>query len=244
MIVTEIHQRLHQLANPDKAAILQRFFKTDPGQYGEGDIFLGINAPVLKALVKKYKNISVAEAEELLHSDIHEQRALALQFWARLYAQKIPDNKELIYQRYLANTEWINNWDLVDVTASHIVGNHLLHRDRKILYRLAKSGSLWDRRISIIATHHFIRNHDFADTLKIAAMLINDDEDLMHKAVGWMLREVGNRELPPLEEFLEKHYQQMPRTMLRYAIEKFPEAKRKAWLNRKWKLSVKVLWKS
>lgn len=233
MTITEIRQRLQQLANPEKAAILQRFFKTKPGEYGEGDIFLGINAPVLKALVKEYKYIRVTEAEELLHSNIHEERALALQFWVRLYAQKSPDNKELIYQRYLANTEWINNWDLVDVTASHIVGNHLLQRDRKILYRLAKSGSLWDRRISIIATHHFIRNHDFADTLKIALILINDEEDLMHKAVGWMLREIGNRDLQPLEEFLEKHYQKMPRTMLRYAIEKFPDPKRKFWLTKK-----------
>ncbi len=233
MIVRGIRQKLNALADPGKAAILQRFFKTAPGEYGEGDIFLGINAPVLKALVREYKNVSVAEAEELLHSDIHEQRALALQFWVRLYAQKIPDNKELIYQRYLANTEWINNWDLVDVTASHIVGNHLLHRDRKILYRLAKSGSLWDRRISIIATHHFICNHDFTDTLKIALILINDDEDLMHKAVGWMLREVGNRNLPEEEVFLEKYYYKMPRTMLRYAIEKFPEAKRKPWLTRR-----------
>ncbi len=233
MLVNEIRKKLKALANADKAAILQRFFKTAPGEYGEGDIFLGINAPTLKALVKEYKNISVTEAEELLHSDLHEERALALQFWVRLYAQKNPDNKELIYQRYLANTDWINNWDLVDATAAHIVGHHLLQRDRKILFQLAKSGSLWKRRMSIIATHHFIRQHDFVDTLKIAAILINDKEDLMHKAVGWMLREVGNRDLKTEEEFLEKHYQQMPRTMLRYAIEKFPEPKRKFWLNRK-----------
>lgn len=233
MSVTEIRQRLQQLANPAKAAILQRFFKTAPGQYGAGDIFLGINAPVLKALVKEYKNISVAEAEELLHSEIHEERALALQFWVRLYTQKNPDHKELIYQRYLANTDWINNWDLVDVTAPHIVGHYLFQRERKILFRLAKSGSLWERRISIIATQYFIRQHDFADTLKIAALLVNDQADLIHKAVGWMLREVGERDLPPEEEFLEKYYQQMPRTMLRYAIEKFPEVKRKFWLTRK-----------
>ena len=233
MSVIEIRQRLQQLADPDKAAILQRFFKTAPGQYGEGDIFLGINAPTLKALVKEYQNISVADAEELLHSDIHEERALALQFWVRLYAQKNPDHKEQIYQRYLANTDWVNNWDLVDVTAPHIVGHYLFQRDRKILFRLAKSGSLWERRISIIATQYFIRQHDFADTVKIAALLINDKEDLIHKAVGWMLREVGNRKISPEEEFLEKHYQQMPRTMLRYAIEKFPEVKRKFWLTRK-----------
>ncbi len=233
MTATEIQKRLRQLANPDKAAILQRFFKTAPGQYGAGDIFLGINAPVLKALVKEYKNISVAEAEELLHSEIHEERALALQFWVRLYTQKNPAHKELIYQRYLANTDWINNWDLVDVTAPHIVGHYLFQRERKILFRLAKSGSLWERRISIIATQYFIRQHDFADTLKIAALLVNDQADLIHKAVGWMLREVGERDLPPEEEFLEKYYQQMPRTMLRYAIEKFPEVKRKFWLTRK-----------
>lgn len=233
MSVIEIRQRLQQLADPAKAAILQRFFKTAPGQYGAGDIFLGIKAPVLKALVKEYQNISVAEAEELLHSEIHEERALALQFWVRLYTQKNPDHKELIYQRYLANTDWINNWDLVDVTAPHIVGHYLFQRERKILFRLAKSGSLWERRISIIATQYFIRQHDFADTLKIAALLVNDQADLIHKAVGWMLREVGARDLPPEEEFLEKYYQQMPRTMLRYAIEKFPEVKRKFWLNRK-----------
>ncbi len=233
MPASEIRQRLRRLANPDKAAILQRFFKTAPGEYGEGDIFLGINAPVLKTLAKEYKHISVAEAEDLLHSEIHEERALALHFWVTLYNKKIPDQKELIYQRYLANTEWINNWDLVDATAPHIVGHYLFQRERKILYRLAKSGSLWERRISIIATQHFIRNNDFADTLKIAAMHLNDREDLMHKAVGWMLREVGNRDLEPLEEFLEKHYQKMPRTMLRYAIEKFHEPKRKYWLIRK-----------
>ena len=233
MPVTEIRQRLRRLANPDKAAILQRFFKTAPGEYGEGDIFLGVNAPVLKALAKEYTNISVAAAEELLHSDLHEERALALHFWVKLYAKKIPDQRELIYQRYLLNTDWINNWDLVDATAPHIVGDYLFQRDRKILYSLAKSGSLWERRISIIATQYFIRKNDFADTLKIAAMHLNDKEDLMHKACGWMLREVGNRDLAPLEEFLEKYYQKMPRTMLRYAIEKFPEAKRKFWLSRK-----------
>lgn len=233
MIIREIRHKLQALANPEKAAILQRFFKTAPGEYGEGDIFLGINVPVLKSLAKEFKNISVAEAEDLLHSEIHEERALALQFWVRLYAQKVPDQKDLIFNRYLANTEWINNWDLVDATAPHIVGHYLFQRDRKILYLLAKSGSLWDRRISMIATQHFIRNNDFADTLKIAAMHLDDREDLMHKACGWMLREVGERDIVPKEEFLEKYYQKMPRTMLRYAIEKFPEPKRKFWLNRK-----------
>lgn len=233
MPIIEIQQRLQQFANPDKAAILQRFFKTGPGEYGEGDIFLGVNAPVLRAMVKEYQSISVAEAEALLHSDLHEERALALMLWVRLYTKGSTEQKELIYQRYLANTDWINNWDLVDTSAPHIVGTHLLKRDRRVLYRLAQSKSLWERRIAIIATQHFIRQHDFADTIKIAALLLGDTEDLMHKAVGWMLREVGNRDVATEEEFLEQHYARMPRTMLRYAIEKFPEARRKFWLTRR-----------
>lgn len=232
MTAIEIRTRLQQLANPDKAAILQRFFKTGPGEYGEGDVFLGINAPVLRAMVKEYPNIPVTEAEALLHSDLHEERALALMLWVRLYTKGLTEQKEHIYQRYLMNTDWINNWDLVDTSAPHIVGTHLLKRDRKILYRLANSKSLWERRIAIIATQHFIRQHDFADTIKIAALLLRDKEDLMHKATGWMLREVGNRDVATEEEFLEQHYARMPRTMLRYAIEKFPEARRKFWLTR------------
>lgn len=233
MTAAEIRTRLQQLANPEKAAILQRFFKTGPGEYGEGDVFLGVNAPVLRALVKEYQSIPVAEAEALLHSDLHEERALALMLWVRLYAKGSTEQKELIYQRYLANTDWINNWDLVDTSAPHIVGTHLLKRDRKILYQLANSYSLWERRIAIIATQQFIRHHDFADTVKIAALLLDDKEDLLHKAVGWMLREVGNRDQPTEEAFLEQYSQRMPRTMLRYAIEKFPEAKRKFWLTRR-----------
>jgi 3-methyladenine DNA glycosylase AlkD len=233
MTAAEIHTKLQQLANPDKAAIMQRFFKTGPGEYGEGDVFLGVNVPVLRAMVKEYQAIPFAEAEALLHSDIHEERALALMLWVRLYTKGSLGQKELIFQRYLANTDWINNWDLVDGSASHIVGTHLLTRDRGILYRLAKSNSLWERRIAIIATHHFIRHHDFADTMKIAALLLGDREDLMHKATGWMLREVGQRDLPTEEMFLEQYAHRMPRTMLRYAIEKFQESKRKFWLTRK-----------
>lgn len=231
--VSEIRTRLQQLANSDKAAILQRFFKSGPGEYDEGDVFLGINAPVLRELVKEYPNIAVAEAEALLHSDLHEERALALMLWVRLYTKGSAEQKEHIYQRYLANTDWINNWDLVDGSAPHIVGQHLLKRDRKILYQLANSNSLWERRIAIIATQQFIRHHDFADTVKIAALLLDDKEDLLHKAVGWMLREVGNRDLPTEEAFLAQYSQCMPRTMLRYAIEKFPDEKRKFWLTRK-----------
>ena len=231
--VSEIRTRLQQLANSDKAAILQRFFKSDPGEYGEGDVFLGINAPVLRELMKEYQSIPVAEAEALLHSDLHEERALALMLWVRLYTKTSAEQKEDIYQRYLANTDWINNWDLVDGSAPHIVGQHLLKRDRKILYQLANSNSLWERRIAIIATQQFIRHHDFADTVKIAALLLDDKEDLLHKAVGWMLREVGNRDRPTEEAFLAQYSQCMPRTMLRYAIEKFPDEKRKFWLTRK-----------
>ena len=234
MTAHEIQKRLRQIANPETAKVAQHFFKTGPGQYGEGDIFLGIKVPMLRELAKEYKDIEFAEAEKLLHSEIHEERSFALMLWLKLYSHKNASaQKELIFHRYLANTDWINNWDLVDSTAPHIVGDFLFARDRKILYQLAKSGSLWERRISIIATQYFIRKNDFADTLKIAALHLNDREDLMHKACGWMLREVGERELKPLEEFLEKHFQKMPRTMLRYAIEKFPNAKRKFWLNRK-----------
>ena len=233
MTVTAIHLQLQQLANPDKAAILQRFFKTGPGEYGEGDVFLGVNAPVLREMMKEYQTIAFAEAEALLHSDLHEERALALMLWVRLYTKGSTEQKEHIYQRYLANTDWINNWDLVDGSAPHIVGQHLLKRDRQRLYQLANSNSLWERRIAILATQHFIRQNEFADTVKIAALLLNDKEDLIHKAVGWMLREVGNRDLAVEEEFLEQHYARLPRTMLRYAIEKLPAAKRKFWLTRK-----------
>ncbi len=233
MIVEKIRSILRTQANPEFAEKLQYFFKTGPGQYGESDIFLGISAPSLRSLVKAHVEVTIEDAEQLLQSEIHEERAFALLQWVRIFKQGTDAQKEQIFKSYLANTEWINNWDLVDTSAPHIAGKFLLTRPRQILYKLAKSHSLWERRIAIIATHTFIRNNDFADTVKIAAILVNDKEDLIHKAVGWMLREVGNRDLPTEETFLEKYYAQMPRTMLRYAIEKFREDKRKFWLLKK-----------
>lgn len=235
----KITKQLKAMGNKSAAEHAQGFFKTGPGQYGEGDIFLGIRVPVLRQLAKEHRNISLDDAVELLQSPLHEVRLLALLIM--VYQYKCGENQTAIYRAYLANTHRINNWDLVDVTAEHIVGAHLFEKDpsrrslgeggdRKQLYRLAKSKSLWERRIAIISTFHFIRRNQFDDTLAIADLLLNDKEDLMHKAVGWMLREVGKRDLKIEEEFLIPRYKTMPRTLLRYAIERFPEPKRLAYL--------------
>ena len=221
---------LRSLANPHHAAVLARFFKTGPGQYGEGDVFIGVKVPVLRKLAKEYKTLPLSEVEILLHSKIHEARLVALLILILQAAKSDAKGRKVIYDLYLANTQHINNWDLVDLSAPRIVGAYLEKKNRRPLYRLASSSSLWKRRISIMATFHFIRQEDFGDTLSIAEKLLDDKEDLIHKAVGWMLREVGKRELAVEEGFLQKHYRVMPRTMLRYAIEKFPEYKRQAYL--------------
>jgi len=230
MRMKTIHNDLLQLANKDIAEHSQRFFKTGKGEYGEGDVFLGIRVPVLRKLVKKYRGISLSEVCKLLHSKFHEERLLAVLMLVQLFKTGGDEEQKQIYDLYLKNTEFINNWDLVDISAGNIVGAYLYEKDRVPLYRLVKSKNLWERRIAIIATFHFIRNDDFEDTLKIAEILLNDQEDLIHKAVGWMLREVGKRELEIEVEFLEEHYQKMPRTMLRYAIERIPERRRKMYL--------------
>ncbi len=218
------------LSNPAQAKIYQRFFKTGKGEYGEGDVFRGIRVPELRSMAKQFKDIPVEEAVELLHSDYHEDRMLALFILIISYRKGDEERKEQIYQIYLSNTARINNWDLVDCSAEHIVGEHLWERDRSILEKLAKSEDLWERRIAVIATFNFIKKNDYDDTLKLAELLLNDKHDLIHKAVGWMLREIGNRDLATEEIFLRKHYRQMPRTMLRYAIEKFEEEKRQKYL--------------
>ena len=233
MSLKKIKAELQQLGNPAQAKVLQGFFKTGKGEYGEGDVFRGIKIPVLRKLAKKYQDMSRAEVVELLTSKYHEDRMLALLLLLRNYSKADDTGKKNIYTLYLRNTRFINNWDLVDVTAHHIVGHYLMDKSREPLYRLARSKLLWERRIAIIATFHYIRQNTFDDTLKIAGMLINDPHDLMHKAVGWMLREVGKRDLQSEEQFLKTHYRQMPRTMLRYAIERFPEAKRRAYLEGK-----------
>jgi 3-methyladenine DNA glycosylase AlkD len=229
----DINKQLRALGSPATAEILQRFFKTGPGQYGEGDLFLGIKMPTLRALAKKCSNADLKTITVLLGSQYHEERLFSLLLLMQFYKNGSDADRSAAYALYLDNTTRINNWDLVDVSAPHIVGLHLENRPRKILNRLARSASLWERRISILSTFHFIRMNDFHDTLRIAEALLGDKHDLMQKAVGWMLREVGKRDLAIEESFLLEHYHDMPRTMLRYSIERFPEQRRLQYLNGK-----------
>ncbi len=228
MKAADVRKELQNMADPDKAAILQRFFKTGPGQYGEGDIFIGIMVPQSRQAAKKFSQLPLGEVRTLLYSRIHEERLVALLILALRYSRASSSiEKEEIAKFYLDNIKQVNNWDLVDLSAPNILGAHPVDRDkRRVLYRLAGSENVWERRIAIVATHHFIRNGDFSDTLKIAEMLLQDRHDLIHKAAGWMLREVGKRDAAAEEAFLEKHCSVMPRTMLRYAIERLPESKR------------------
>ncbi len=230
MVVLNIHRELKQLGNKEYAARLQKYFKTGKGEYGEGDIFLGIRVPIIRKISKKYKNISINEASEFLKSQLHEERLFSLFVLVNLFKECTHTNKKKIFNLYMKNTKHINNWDLVDASAGHIVGAYLMNLDKKPIYKLAKSKNLWERRISIMSTSYLISQNKFDVTLNIAEILLNDKEDLIHKAVGWMLREIGNRNINEEETFLKKHYIKMPRTMLRYAIEKFPENKRKRYL--------------
>ncbi len=226
----DVQRQLKKLGNPEHAAISQRFFKTGPGEYGEGDIFIGIRVPVLRKLVKEFKDLATREVEILLRSPIHEERLLAILLLVYIFNKGEDEVKKDIYDLYLKSTEFINNWDLVDVSAEHIVGAYLKDKNRALLYRLAGSKDLWERRISIMATFHFVKHREFSETIKICSMLLSDRHDLIHKACGWMLREIGKRDLKTEETFLKEHYRKMPRTMLRYAIEKFPENKRQRYL--------------
>ena len=233
MSIKQIRERLNQLASEQRATISQKFFKTGPGQYGEGDIFIGVRVPDLRKLARQYRNITIEETIELLTSSIHEERLLALLLLILNFAKVEQEQQKRIYNLYLVHTGYINNWDLVDISAEHIIGAFLFDKDKNPLYRLARSESLWSRRISIMSTFYFIKQNSFSETLKIAALLLHDKEDLIHKAVGWMLREIGKRDRVVEEQFLKSHYQDMPRTMLRYAIEKFPEARRQLYLKGK-----------
>ncbi len=228
--IKEIRAKLKKMADRKRAQALQRFFKTGKGEYGEGDIFIGIKVPDYKALAKDYKDISFSDLEKLLRSKIHEERSLALTILTGQYARADKERRKKMVDFYLKYTKFINNWDLVDMSAHHILGNWLLDKNRKLLYKLAKSKNFWEKRISIIATFAFIRNNEFEDCLRISEILLNDDNDLIHKAVGWMLREVGKKDLKTEEKFLKNHYKKMPRTMLRYAIERFEETERQAYL--------------
>jgi len=230
---SDVRKALKALENKEKAKLLSGFFKTGKGEYGEGDKFLGIIMPEQRKVAKKYVNLSIKEVERLLHSNIHEHRMVALVIWTYQYEKADENTKEEIYKTYLNNTKYINNWDLVDVTTPRIVGMHLLDKDRKVLYKLAKSKDLWEKRIAVLATFAFInKRNEFDDALKISEILLNDDHDLIHKAVGWMLREIGKRDLAAEEKFLKKYYKTMPRTMLRYSIEKFDEDKRKFYMKK------------
>ncbi len=231
MTVKEIRMRLRQLGDQKKAEVLRWFFKTGPGDYGEGDVFLGIGTPELRKLLKEYGMLTVGEALSLLRSPIHEERAFALLILVRAFSGGNDAVREQIYEAYLGNTRYINNWDLVDISAPHIVGAFLADRSKEPLYRLAESGSLWERRIAVLATFHFIRHDRFSDTMNVSKILLGDKHDLIHKAVGWMLREVGKRDMECEESFLKEHCRQMPRTMLRYAIERFPPSKRRMYLD-------------
>jgi len=230
MTVQNIQQRLRRFASAEKAALLQRFFKTGPGQYGEGDKFLGVMVPNIRLMVKEFRDAPLPEVKRLMRSAWHEERVLALLILVDQFERGDGALRKKIYQLYVKNTRSINNWDLVDLSAPKIVGPYLGGGSRALLYRFVRSKNLWERRISILATFPYIRKADFVDALSIAEKLLADDEDLMHKAVGWMLREVGKKDVAVLESFLKKHHRKMPRTALRYAIERFPEAKRKKYL--------------
>ncbi|MFC1703819.1 DNA alkylation repair protein [Candidatus Omnitrophota bacterium] len=221
---------LKRLANKKKAAVLQRFFKTGPGEYAEGDRFLGVTVPKIRMLVKQFHHIGIQEVARLLRSSIHEERLLALLILIEKYKKASAQEQKRIYDVYMRHTTYINNWDLIDLSAGHIVGAFLADKSKKPLYILARSKILWERRIAILSTFYYIKQHSFKDSLKIAKILLLDKEDLIHKAVGWMLREIGKRDQAIEEHFLKQCYAKMPRTMLRYAIERFPEPRRKAYL--------------
>lgn len=227
----DVQTELELLGDPQIATFSQRFFKTGPGEYGEGDLFRGIRVPVLRKVAKDHKQLSLSETLKLLHSPYHEDRIVALLILIHHYAAGNDAAKTEVYNSYLKHARLVNNWDLVDSSAPQIVGAYLSNKDREVLYRLARSNNLWERRIAILATLHFIKHGEVADTLKLALVLLADSEDLIHKAVGWMLREVSKRDLKSAEDFLRKHCQRMPRTMLRYAIERFPEPKRLRYLS-------------
>ncbi len=230
--VKQIEQHLLDIACPDRANITKSFFKTGTGEYSNTDLFIGIRVPTLRNIAQQHTSLSLHEVESLLHSPVHEQRLCALFIWVYQYKKRTTstEDKQSIYDAYIRNSIYVNNWDLVDTTTPHIVGEHLFDRDRSLLDKWSLDNNLWKRRMSIVATWAFIRRKDLDDTFRRAEVLLDDSEDLMHKAVGWMLREAGKRDQNRLTEFLEKHKSNMPRTMLRYSIEKFDPQTRKYFL--------------
>lgn len=236
MVLDKLEKRLKELANPEKAVILNRFFKTGVGEYGEGDKFLGLVMGENRMLAREFKDLGLDEVQILLGQDVHEKRMIAVLIlvdkFNRVRKAKDSDVMKEIYDFYLKNARRINNWDLVDLSAPHIVSGYLIENvdERKVLYDLVKSDNLWERRISVLGCFGFIKESDFDDCLRISEKLLGDGHDLIHKAVGWMLREIGKKDVDVLRVFLKKHCREMPRTMLRYSIEKFDEEERKKWL--------------
>jgi len=228
--LAEIKTEIQKKKNPAQAIILQRFFKTGKEEYGEGDVFYGIKVPIQRKIVKVFKDLSLDDIKILIHSPVHEERLIAALILVEQFKKANPKNQKIIFNFYVKNKRGINNWDIVDLSAPNIVGNYLLDKDKSLLFKFARSKNLWEKRIAILSTFIFIRNGFYDDALKISETLLNDKHDLIHKAVGWMLREIGKRDLKVEEVFLKEHYKTMPRTMLRYAIEKFPENKRKKYL--------------
>lgn len=233
MHLTSILTRLHQAASPQDRATLTRFFKTGPGEYAEGDQFLGVRTPAIRQLVKQSDPLTGIEVRELVRSPWHEERMLGLLIWVRRFQRGTELEQEKIYRLYVEHLPFINNWDLVDVTAAHVVGAWLHARSRQPLHRFVQSTHLWTRRIAIVSTHAFIRLNDYGETLELAEKLLADRHDLMHKATGWMLREVGKRHQTKLLDFIDEHLPKMPRTMLRYALECLPTDQAQAYLRKK-----------
>ncbi len=231
-MLKQLLKDLRKLANPEKAKFLAGYFKTGKGEYGEGDLFLGLKVPQTRIVAKKYWQLPLTELEPLIISKIHEERQVLLMILVLKNKKASESEKKQIYDFYLKNTKYINNWDLIDGSAEYIVGSYLADKNKNILYELAKSESIWERRIAMLSTFGYIKNNKFVEALKIAELLLKDQHDLIHKAVGWMLREIGKKDQKIEEEFLKKRYKVMPRTMLRYAIEKFDEKKRRFYLSK------------
>ncbi len=231
MSLASLRKELKDESDLEKALILQRFFKTGKGEYGEGDIFLGVIVPKIRLIAKKHERLSLSDIKTLLESKIHEERLASLFILVAKYKKGNEKEKKRYFDFYIKNTKKVNNWDLVDSSAAQIVGAYLRDKEKLILLKLAKSENVWERRIAIVATYEFIRNNHFSDTFRIAEVLLSDKHDLIHKAVGWMLREVGKKDEKLLEAFLHKNKKNMPRTSLRYALERFSKNKRKKYLS-------------
>jgi 3-methyladenine DNA glycosylase AlkD len=228
----DVRAAVRALADEERARVSMSFFRRGPGEYGEGDVFLGIRMPDLRTLVKRFAGLPFEDASMLLRSRYHEERMLALLILVRAFRRGDAAARERVHRLYIDGTRWIDSWDLVDLSAEHVVGGYLADHDppHDLLTRFAGSASLWERRIALLATFHFIKRNEFDEAFRIVALLLDDSHDMIHKAMGWMLREIGKRDQAAEESFLRRHYARLPRTTLRYAIERFPEEVRRAYL--------------